>query len=422
MSDRHPFLATCMALLSICVAGLPLGASAMAHHRVPAPSASPYPFANGDAWITSVSGTETVTIPPAQPTTVPYGYTQTDVESCPVSFNGYTNLCADQFLQSPYQDTSETFYFGYFTNGPLLDFTQVGGALSLAQNGNSTNDVWTMTPGNIYLQFGGTKGSRYNGWTGVYRESDLTYGPHRYTSTASYVLHENASDVHTNTNEPAQHTKITTKKIISPGGSGEYDYAQTGPSATKTTEAFGKPVQGSGGWVIPVSITTNGNTTNTNVPDWFPGAGPAPSKLDTIVIEDDGSVQMPSACGVYAGSPAEQYHYVRDYELDPVSGWYFWYTGDAYVVFGVGTVCTPETWNWAYYDNTSTGHMTESVQIADTQILQSYTYGQALVRGLLRRAVRKQGGAGFELPSRFGRRSELGEFARGLRPGFKAAQ
>ncbi len=44
---------------------------------VPAATSSPFPFQNGAAWITTVSGTDTITYGGSPPTTQPYYYTET---------------------------------------------------------------------------------------------------------------------------------------------------------------------------------------------------------------------------------------------------------------------------------------------------------------------------------------------------------
>ena len=73
-------------------------------------------------------------------------------------------------------------------------------------------------------------------------------------------------------------------------------------SGTTTQTSFGLPVGTSGSATIPVTVTSNGNTTNDTAVDWYPGGGqpPIPLALTTRVVA--GPVALPSACG-FVGTP-----------------------------------------------------------------------------------------------------------------------
>ena len=351
---------------------------------VPAATSSPFPFQNGAAWITTVSGTDTITYGGSPPTTQPYYYTETDLESCPVTFNGFTNLCADQFVQSSDPNYLTSFLIGYSSQGSLSDLVQYGGSSNDQSGGYTASGVWTFSPATIWYVFGGAPGSQFSGGYATYHEHDATHGPKGYLASFEDVVQGNGTYVaHTKVHDPQSKSNTKTLERTMNGGAAEYDTVVTGANAGTTNETFGKPQQVGGSWTIPVTIVSNGSTTNLNVADWFPGGGAAPKSLQGIEYADEGSVSMPSTCGQYAGSPAEDYRVLQDYFLDPSSGLYETMSGDYYFVNGIGAVCSPLTWTSAYYYNTTTGGLNVSEQIAYTQIITSYTFPQALVRGLV---------------------------------------
>jgi hypothetical protein len=363
---------------------------------VPAGTASPFPFQNGAAWITTASGTDTITYGNSPPTTQPYYYTETDNESCPVAFNGYNNLCADQFLQSSDPNYLTSFLIGYSSQGALGDLVQYGGTSNNQSGGYTASGLWTFSPATIWYVFGGAPGSQFSGGYGIYHEHDATYGPKGYLESFDDVVQgSGAYTAHTRLHDPQSksNTKILEKTMN--GGAAEYDTIVTGANPGSTTETFGKPQNVGGTWTIPVSTTRNGSTTNVDVADWFPGGGPAPKNLQGLEYADEGPVSMPSVCGQYAGAPAEDFRILQDYFLDPSSGVYETISGDYYFVNGIGAVCTPLVWTLSYYYNTTTGGLNVSEQIAYTEIIQSYTFPQALLRGLVNRprSAHRSGGS-----------------------------
>jgi hypothetical protein len=349
-------------------------------HGTPSTPA-PYPFQDGDAWLLTVSGTETIVTPSAPPTTVPYAYTQADLEACPVTFDSVANLCAQQETQTNQPGYAGTFYLGYVADGALAKFVQYGGSSSSSGGGSTSSAIWTFTPAALDYVFPAKAGRRISGWDSDYREDDLSYGPDRSTSTSNLDLTRTGTyHVIDTSDQPKQHTKSHSRGIVASDGSAQYDATVSGPSAATLSETFGAPALVGSSWVIPVTTVADGSSTSVNVPDWFPGGGPTPKRLIEIPVVDEGSVTMPAQCGPYAGQAAEDYRISNDYELDPLAGWLETYASDTYFVNGIGAACEIEAYTNAYYDNTNTGSLEVAYEYADTQILENFTTDDALLR------------------------------------------
>jgi hypothetical protein len=137
-------------------------------------------------------------------------------------------------------------------------------------------------------------------------------------------------------------------------GSGQTQNNGSGPTAGTTT--FSAPVESGGKYYITVVYTPpSGPATTTQVPDWFPGNGPA-RHLVTDEKKDLGSVSVPSKCGATAGQSAVE---LRESitALDVVQGWYNTETLDSYVVSGEGVVCIDHQRLLNTYDNLVTGDL-----------------------------------------------------------------
>jgi len=353
-----------------------------AHRGGPASSgASPFPFQNGDAWITTVTGTETITVPGSQSTTQPYDYTQADVEICPQTFNGFANLCADQETYSNQLDAVTTTYYGYVSQGALTDLDLYGGAFSFNANGYAESGSYTDAPAAVYYQFGGSKGSRFGAETTIDEAWQFSQ-PGGISGTVDWLIR--ADGTYNFVQRYAMRRPRTkTTQIIRDlaGGAGEIETVQAGKGSSTTTVTFGVPTVVSGAWVIPVTTTTPSGASTVDVPDWFPGNGPAPKKLQREEVRDEGLVKMPAVCGPYSGTDAEDFR-ATFYELDPSRGTYATDTEDDYFIDGTGAVCVPEMTDEKYFDNTTTGALAEDDLITDVQILTSDNYGQALLRVL----------------------------------------
>jgi hypothetical protein len=356
--------------------------SATAHPVLPAgarpagpATQTPNPFKNGDAWITYISGTETITKPGSLPTSVPIAETVTDTQTCPVTYNGFSGLCQDQETFSDIPDNTISYYGGFVQNGPFTDFDFFGSTAADQIGTDTVHQVETVSPAQVTYRFPEAMGNHFNDENRTDVIARTLYGLNHYLETQYEVTWPTGAyhDV-THVNDPQANTKSAATYIVHKDGSGTFNFVQTGANPSTFSQTFGAPSITNGQWFIPVTTTVGNNSSTAQVPDWFPGGGPAPQRLDTIPIVDQGPVAMPPACGLYAGQVGEDYRTTATVYLDPLAGQYTTDVSDYYFVDNIGVVCAPDTYTAQFYDNANTGNLLETDQYVQTGILQTYSF------------------------------------------------
>jgi hypothetical protein len=155
--------------------------------------------------------------------------------------------------------------------------------------------------------------------------------------------------------------------VVNSNGTGT-DHA--GPNQGGTLWAYGLPVKGASGYVIPATETYAGQMHTNDVPDWFPSHAAPAKPLAAAKIADLGTVVAPAGCGTRAGTPATLLAYSFN-QLDPVNGDTYVETDDYYIVAGLGRICHLENTLETYYDQKVTGKVTETKSSASSEVLTS---------------------------------------------------
>ena len=345
------------------------------------PTPQPFPLLNGYADVFELSGTDTITYPDATPIASSYTGSTADLDDCPVTFDGISNLCNDQVVFSSGFNASyfETYLSNPSGQTPLIEY----GSVELTSNPPYTTNVTDYyTPYAIYVQYPLVTGQTYNDqdFTDTYQSG--TYGPKGYiASTTGAQAPDGSYEYVTTVSNPSSHSKETEVTEVGSNGSASEKLTQTGYN--KLTETFGAPTSHNGQEVVPVT-TSGGNPLpatpapklTTYVPDWFPGGGAAPSPLQNEPTTYLGVQTMPSSCGSYAGSQAGEVQYTG-YELDPLGGSYYVYASNYYLADGVGLVCNVSTSTETYYDNLVTGKVLYTDTSTFVQVLNSQYIPQA---------------------------------------------
>ncbi|MBV9648360.1 MAG: hypothetical protein JO043_12900 [Candidatus Eremiobacteraeota bacterium] len=334
---------------------------------------NPYPCANGDTFSYSVKGTETISTPTSSPSIIPYSDTSTSIFSCPVTFQGIPNLCEWQSTLASQPGTVSSTYAGYVPKGPGYDLDWFGQTSASYGGGYTSSLLLTYAPPLVYDKVPIKKGEHFN-WDAVTtHETSRTYGPSNYRATTRSLEHPNGTYASTYfSSDPKQHTKLTETRQLSANGSGAFTYALSGPSSSSYSISYGAPTMVGSQWVIPVTTTTGSGSSTVNVPDWFPGGGPAPAKFGYYIWRHAGLATIPSQCGTFAGQQAEGEPYTTFY-LDPVRGYVTTGSGEAYTIDGSGVVCENDNVTEQFYDNQKTGALIETVSFTSYTVLTSET-------------------------------------------------
>jgi hypothetical protein len=387
-SSRLAFGAVAGAALCVgLLAGPSLASSRPAGRAVPdsTPTPQPYPLVNGysDAYNYTIAYTIQYAGQTPSPATT-YTGSQTDLDQCPVTFNGITNLCDDVLIDSDGSNSGN--YEGYAGtpsgSTPLVSY----GAYALYENFPYTEAVtFVDTPYEIYYLFPLSPGQQFDEYNFTLALTDLTYGPKNYLRSSTEAQDPSGAYKYvTKENDPASHYVEHQLQQVDADGSATETLTQTGYN--KLTESFGTP-QSRGGREV-IAVTTEGGNARpatpepkrtTYVPDWFPGGGAAPSPLQNEPTTYIGVQTLPAACGNYAGTQAgdEQSLYT---DLDPLFGSVASAQFDNYLVEGTGEVCETETYVLSYYDNLVSGSLLYTETYVESYVLNSQYIPQGRAR------------------------------------------
>jgi hypothetical protein len=365
--------------LAVAAGRQPAGA-----HPASTPTPQPIPLVNGYADVYVYTVTETVNYPNQTPQPTSYTGSETDDYVCPVTFNGVPNLCDDQAYDSDGFNAES--YLGYVP-GPSgeTQFVSYGAFDTYPRPPYVVNYAQFYAPFNLYYSFPLTQGQTFNEDDNTDQEVYTTYGPKNYSSTTTGPqVPSGAYKYLTKVNDPAGHYKEDELRQVNPDGSAKETLSQTG--FNKLTESFGTPVVRGGQAVIPVTAeggnalpATPAPKLTTNVPDWFPGGGAAPSPLWAAPFTYNGVQTLPSACGALAGTQAGDVQQTT-YQLDPIGGFYETAAYDFYLLNGVGMVCNVTSSTITYYDNLVTGNVLYSVDYAEGYVLENQYIPDARTR------------------------------------------
>ncbi len=336
-------------------------------------AASPYPFGNGDSFVYALSETDTVAYPSASPTVTTSTDTETALETCPVTFNGVAGLCDFQFSYASEPQAFLDAYYGYAPVGNQTDFVDYGVNQVSTDGSYLTNDTYTFAPYQIFVQFPEAPGHHFDLYDNLYKDASTTTGPNGYRSTSTTTDDRFGAYREVAKTSYPHHVKSTVTLDVKRNASARYELDQTGYNPL--TRSFGVPISISGQEMIPVT-TAGGNAlpatpspaTTAYVADWFPGGGAPPQRLDAFPSRDLGKVTVPSPCGSYAGTQAEEFRGL-DSDLDPLLGYYESGEYDVFMVDGTGDVCDLRSYTTLVFDNLATGRLLYTSSVARAVVL-----------------------------------------------------
>ncbi len=334
-------------------------------HAIPAATGTPQPFpiGNGDAFTYAITQTVAISYPSATPTSTTSTSTESYVYACPVTFNGLSNLCDQQEVYSNQSGVEDQFY-GYTPGHGTATQLDLYGVIDWYTDGPYTQtETEKFDPFSVIARFPLTRGESFNEYDSTDRYESTATGPSRYRSVVNGITRPAGSYRYvTKTLQPKQHLTTQATSLVRGNAAAAYQVQQTGYNPL--SEIFGTPISVSGHEVIPVT-TEGGNqlpatpapAVTVDVPDWFPGGGAPPHRLQNGPTDYLGTVTLPAGCGAYAGTRAGDLRSTY-FDLDPLGGWVLNGVQDSYFPEGVGEgVCYTQSFAMAYYDNLNSGQL-----------------------------------------------------------------
>jgi len=359
---------------------------------------NPYPFAQGDVFDYNYAKTTVTTTGGSSATTYDDGTTVVTIEG-QQQFDGqeltevsevYTYVKSNGSKQKTASGTLTTDYYREFAsaNGGL-DYLQYG--YTTAENETETDgssiasstlytytdplliDVIPEVKSNWKLDIPNTQSgnetttasggsSTGNSYTFT-RKSDLSYD----RTTDFYI-------------DGAKVCSATQSEAKNGSGSDDNTCSKSSDYGTTTFSAPAK--SGSKYFITVVYTPPGGSKTTTQVPDWFPGAGPVKA-LVTSTKKDTGIVKVPSSCGKYVAGQKGAELVESDSILDALEGTYYTFTETTYIVSGEGRVCVIDKDATDTYDYRDTGALTTSVSESSVAGLTGETLQQMRTKGLI---------------------------------------